>query len=184
MNNESSIQEATIASYYAQKGATQKIITSEVVAGYQNLKRAKVYREKASTHAEIQNKYNIEFIERIGNAERHRSEKIRFEIAKNTAKTNENRLDAERAYNKALMQLEKALGSPLGKVFTTGKQKKVISTEDLGLQKKKTSSQSFQKDSTPESKEKSVKKKWKFPFFQKVQQDLPEASSRSDRKKR
>ena len=184
MNNESSIQEATIASYYAQKGATQKIITSEVVAGYQNLKRAKVYRERASTHAEIQNKYNIEFIERIGKTERHRAEKIRFEIAKNTAKTNENRLDAERAYNKALMQLEKALGSPLGKVFTTAEQKKILSTEDLGLQKKKNSSQSFQKDSTPESKEKSVRKKWKFPFFQKVQQDLPKASSRSDRKKR
>ena len=82
------------------------------------------------------------------------------------------------------MQLEKALGSPLGKVFTTGEQKKVISTEDLGLQKKKTSSQSFQKDSTPELKEKSVRKKWKFPFFQKVQQDLPKESSKSDRKKR
>ena len=47
----------------------------------------------ASTHAEIQNKYKIEFIERIGNTERHRAEKIRFEIAKNTAKTNENRLE-------------------------------------------------------------------------------------------
>ena len=82
------------------------------------------------------------------------------------------------------MQLEKALGSPLGKVFTTAEQKKVLSTEDLGLQKKKHSSQSFQKGSTPELKEKSVKKKWKFPFFQKAQHDLPKASSRSDRKKR
>ena len=76
MNDESGIQEAAIANYYAQSGATQKIITSEVVAGYQNLKRAKSYREKASTHAEIQNKYNAEFIERIENAERHRAEKF------------------------------------------------------------------------------------------------------------
>ena len=81
MNDESGIQEAAIANYYAQSGATQKIITSEVVAGYQNLKELKV-TERKQVHAEIQNKYNAEFIERIENAERHRAEKIRFEIAK------------------------------------------------------------------------------------------------------
>ena len=171
MNDESGIQEAAIANYYAQSGATQKIITSEVVAGYQNLKRAKSYREKASTHAEIQNKYNAEFIERIENAERHRAEKIRFEIARNTAKTNENRLDAERAYNKALMQLEKALGSPLGKVFTTSKQKQLSSSDELGLGDNKASSKISKKQSEllsrGNSKEKPSKKKWQFPFFKK-----------------
>ena len=171
MNDESGIQEAAIANYYAQSGATQKIITSEVVAGYQNLKRAKSYREKASTHAEIQNKYNAEFIERIENAERHRAEKIRFEIARNTAKTNENRLDAERAYNKALMQLEKALGSPLGKVFTTSKQKQLSSSDELGLGDNKAPSKISKKKSEllsrGNSKEKPSKKKWQFPFFKK-----------------
>ena len=173
MNSESSIQEAALTSYYSQKGATQKIITSEVVAAYQNLKRAKSYREKARTHAQIQQKYNSDFIERIGNTNRNKAERIRFEISRNTAKTNEHKLDAERAYNKALMQLEKSLGSPLGKVFTNSEQKELLSSKDLGLENK---------GNEKNLKALNGKKKWEFPFVKKFRSGFKSSSSKSKSK--
>ena len=173
MNSESSIQEAALTSYYSQKGATQKIITSEVVAAYQNLKRAKSYREKTRTHAQIQQKYNADFIEKIGNTNRNKAERIRFEISRNTAKTNEHKLDAERAYNKALMQLEKSLGSPLGKVFTNSKQKEFVPRKNLGLE---------QKANGKNLEALSSKKKWKFPFVKKLRPGFESSSSKSKSK--
>ncbi|RCL32933.1 MAG: TolC family protein [Verrucomicrobia bacterium] len=173
MNSESSIQEAALTSYYSQKGATQKIITSEVVAAYQNLKRAKSYREKTRTHAQIQQKYNADFIEKIGNTNRNKAEKIRFEISRNTAKTNEHKLDAERAYNKALMQLEKSLGSPLGKVFTNSEQKEFVPRKNLGLE---------QKTNGKNLEALSSKKKWKFPFVKKLRPGFKSSSSKSKSK--
>ena len=173
MNSESSIQEAALTSYYSQKGATQKIITSEVVAAYQNLKRAKSYREKTRTHAQIQQKYNADFIEKIGNTNRNKAERIRFEISRNTAKTNEHKLDAERAYNKALMQLEKSLGSPLGKVFTNSEQKEFLPSKNLGPE---------QKANGKNLEALSSKKKWKFPFVKKLRPGFESSSSKSKSK--
>ena len=65
--------------------------------------------------------------------------------------------------------VRKALGLPLGKVFTTSKQKQLSSSDELGLGDNKASSKISKKQlellSRGNSKEKPSKKKWQFPFF-------------------
>ena len=188
LGHESEVREAAVASYYSQKGATQTIITAEVVASYENLKRAKKYRDRAQKHAIAQKEYNTQFIERIKNTERHKLEKIRFEIAQNATKTTQQRLAAERTYNKALLQLEKALGASLEKVFTAPVDDHVTESAlpSKGIMiKNETSNKILSKKYTPPKRADSrLQTKRKFPIVDKVRSGLRSLTPKIFRKKK
>jgi len=187
LGHESAVREAAVASYYSQKGATQTIITAEVVASYENLKRAKKYRDRAQKHALAQKKYNTEFIERIKNTERNKLEKIRFEIAQNATKTTQQRLAAERTYNKALLQLEKALGTSLEKVFTAPKDDQVtesaLPSQEIIITNETPNKRLFKKDATPKRADFQIQTKRKFPIVDKVRSGLRSLTPKVFRKK-
>ena len=189
LGHESAVREAAVTSYYSQKGATQKIITGEVVASYENLKRAKKYRDRAQEHALKQKKYNAQFIERIKNTERHKLEKIRFEIAQNTTKITKQRLAAERTYNKALLQLEKALGTSLEKVFSTPKEDQVTESSlpsgNLKTQNKKVSIKKNppEMNGSDEINTSPIKTKRKFPIANKIRSGLRSLTPKIFKKK-
>ncbi len=189
LGHESAVREAAVTSYYSQKGATQKIITGEVVASYENLKRAKKYRDRAQEHALTQKKYNAQFIERIKNTERHKLEKIRFEIAQNTTKITKQRLAAERTYNKALLQLEKALGTSLEKVFSTPKEDQVTESSlpsgNLKIQNKKVSIKKIppEMNGSDEINTSPIKTKRKFPIANKIRSGLRSLTPKIFKKK-
>jgi outer membrane protein TolC len=189
LGHESAVREAAVTSYYSQKGATQKIITGEVVASYENLKRAKKYRDRAQEHALTQKKYNTQFIERVKNTERHKLEKIRFEIAQNTTKITKQRLAAERTYNKALLQLEKALGTSLEKVFTAPKEEQVtesaLPSEDLKIQNKKALIKNIPPEMSGPTKINisPLKTKRKFPIADKIRSGLRSLTPKIFKKK-
>ncbi len=189
LGHESAVREAAVTSYYSQKGATQKIITGEVVASYENLKRAKKYRDRAQEHALTQKKYNTQFIERVKNTERHKLEKIRFEIAQNTTKITKQRLAAERTYNKALLQLEKALGTSLEKVFSTPKEDQVTESSlpsgNLKTQNKKVSIKKNppEMNGSDEINTSPIKTKRKFPIANKIRSGLRSLTPKVFKKK-
>ena len=189
LGHESAVREAAVTSYYSQKGATQKIITGEVVASYENLKRAKKYRDRAQEHALTQKKYNAQFIERIKNTERHKLEKIRFEIAQNTTKITKQRLAAERTYNKALLQLEKALGTSLEKVFSTPKEDQITESSlpsgNLKIQNKKVSIKKNppEMNGSDEINTSPIKTKRKFPIANKIRSGLRSLTPKIFKKK-
>ncbi|MEC9037653.1 MAG: TolC family protein [Verrucomicrobiota bacterium] len=189
LGHESAVREAAVTSYYSQKGATQKIITGEVVASYENLKRAKKYRDRAQEHALTQKKYNTQFIERVKNTERHKLEKIRFEIAQNTTKITKQRLAAERTYNKALLQLEKALGTSLEKVFSTPKEDQVTESSlpsgNLKIQNKKVSIKKNppEMNGSDEINTSPIKTKRKFPIANKIRSGLRSLTPKIFKKK-
>ncbi len=189
LGHESAVREAAVTSYYSQKGATQKIITGEVVASYENLKRAKKYRDRAQEHALTQKKYNAQFIERIKNTERHKLEKIRFEIAQNTTKITKQRLAAERTYNKALLQLEKALGTSLEKVFSTPTNDQVTESSlpsgNLKTQNKKVSIKKNppEMNGSDEINTSPIKTKRKFPIANKIRSGLRSLTPKIFKKK-
>ena len=188
LGHESDVREAAVASYYSQKGATQTIITAEVVASYENLKRAKKYRDRAQKHAIAQKEYNTQFIERIKNTERHKLEKIRFEIAQNAAKTTQQRLAAERTYNKALLQLEKALGASLEKVFTAPVDDHVTESAlpSKGIMIKNETSNKIlsKKYASPKRADSRLQTKRKFPIVDKVRSGLRSLTPKIFRKKK
>ncbi|MEC7357279.1 MAG: TolC family protein [Verrucomicrobiota bacterium] len=188
LGHESKVREAAVASYYSQKGATQTIITAEVVASYENLKRAKKYRDRAQKYAIAQKKYNTEFIERINNTGRHKLEKIRFEIAQNTAKTTQQRLAAERTYNKALLQLEKALGTSLEKVFTVPADDQVtesaLPSKELISTNETPHKRFSKKDATPKKVDSYIQTKRKFPIVDKFRSGLRSLTPKVFRKKK
>ena len=187
LGHESEVREAAVASYYSQKGATQTIITAEVVASYENLKRAKRYRDRAQKHALTQKEYNIEFIERIKNTERHKLEKIRFEIAQNATKTTQQRLAAERTYNKALLQLEKALGTSLEKVFITPADDQVtesaLPSKVLMIKNEASDKRPSKKEASPKRVGSHLQAKRKFPIVNKVRSGLRSLTPKIFRKK-
>ena len=189
LGHESAVREAAVTSYYSQKGATQKIITGEVVASYENLKRAKKYRDRAQEHALTQKKYNTQFIERVKNTERHKLEKIRFEIAQNTTKITKQRLVAERTYNKALLQLEKALGTSLEKVFSTPKEDQITESSlpsgNLKIQNKKVSIKKNppEMNGSDEINTSPIKTKRKFPIANKIRSGLRSLTPKVFKKK-
>ncbi|MDG1853485.1 MAG: TolC family protein [Verrucomicrobiales bacterium] len=187
LGHESAVREAAVASYYSQKGATQTIITAEVVASYENLKRAKKYRDRAQKHALAQKKYNTEFIERIKNTERNKLEKIRFEIAQNATKTTQQRLAAERTYNKALLQLEKALGTSLEKVFTAPKDDQVtesaLPSQEIIITNETPNKRLSKKDATPKRADFQIPTRRKFPIVDKVRSGLRSLTPKVFRKK-
>ena len=187
LGHESEVREAAVASYYSQKGATQTIITAEVVASYENLKRAKKYRDRAQKHALAQKKYNTEFIERIKNTERNKLEKIRFEIAQNATKTTQQRLAAERTYNKALLQLEKALGTSLEKVFTAPKDDQVtesaLPSQEIIITNETPNKRLSKKDATPKRADFQIPTRRKFPIVDKVRSGLRSLTPKVFRKK-
>ena len=189
LGHESAVREAAVTSYYSQKGATQKIITGEVVASYENLKRAKKYRDRAQEHALTQKKYNTQFIERVKNTERHKLEKIRFEIAQNTTKITKQRLAAERTYNKALLQLEKALGTSLEKVFSTPKEDQITESSlpsgNLKIQNKKVSIKKNppEMNGSDEINTSPIKTKRKFPIANKIRSGLRSLTPKIFKKK-
>ncbi|MCH2025156.1 MAG: TolC family protein [Verrucomicrobiales bacterium] len=189
LGHESAVREAAVTSYYSQKGVTQKIITGEVVASYENLKRAKKYRDRAQEHALTQKKYNTQFIERVKNTERHKLEKIRFEIAQNTTKITKQRLAAERTYNKALLQLEKALGTSLEKVFSTPKEDQVTESSlpsgNLKIQNKKVSIKKNppEMNGSDEINTSPIKTKRKFPIANKIRSGLRSLTPKVFKKK-
>ena len=189
LGHESAVREAAVTSYYSQKGATQKIITGEVVASYENLKRAKKYRDRAQEHALTQKKYNTQFIERVKNTERHKLEKIRFEIAQNTTKITKQRLAAERTYNKALLQLEKALGTSLEKVFSTPKEDQITESSlpsgNLKTQNKKVSIKKNppEMNGSDEINTSPIKTKRKFPIANKIRSGLRSLTPKVFKKK-
>ena len=187
LGHESEVREAAVASYYSQKGATQTIITAEVVASYENLKRAKRYRDRAQKHALAQKEYNIEFIERIKNTERHKLEKIRFEIAQNATKTTQQRLAAERTYNKALLQLEKALGTSLEKVFITPADDQVtesaLPSKVLMIKNEASDKRPSKKETSPKRVGSHLQAKRKFPIVNKVRSGLRSLTPKIFRKK-
>jgi outer membrane protein TolC len=188
LGHESEVREAAVASYYSQKGATQTIITAEVVASYENLKRAKKYRDRAQKHAIAQKEYNTQFIERIKNTERHKLEKIRFEIAQNATKTTQQRLAAERTYNKALLQLEKALGASLEKVFTAPVDDHVTESAlpSKGIMIKNETSNKIlsKKYASPKRADSRLQTKRKFPIVDKVRSGLRSLTPKIFRKKK
>lgn len=193
LGHESEVREAAVASYYSQKGATQRIITAEVVASYENLKRAKKYRDRAQKHALAQKEYNTGFIERIKNTERHKLEKIRFEIAQNTSKTTKQRLAAERTYNKALLQLEKALGTSLEKVFIAPADDQVtesaLPSEVLMIKNEASDKRTSKKNMPPEIAISDhinispIKTKRKFPIADKIRSGLRSLTPKIFKKK-
>ncbi|MDC0048524.1 TolC family protein [Verrucomicrobia bacterium] len=187
LGHESEVREAAVASYYSQKGATQTIITAEVVASYENLKRAKRYRDRAQKHALTQKEYNIEFIERIKNTERHKLEKIRFEIAQNATKTTQQRLAAERTYNKALLQLEKALGTSLEKVFIAPADDQVtesaLPSKVLMIKNEASDKRPSKKEASPKRVGSHLQAKRKFPIVNKVRSGLRSLTPKIFRKK-
>ena len=71
------------------------------------------------------------------------------------------------------MQLEKSLGSPLGKVFTNSEQKEFVPRKNLGLE---------QKANGKNLEALSSKKKWKFPFVKKLRPGFKSSSSKSKSK--
>ncbi|HIG84646.1 MAG TPA: TolC family protein [Verrucomicrobia bacterium] len=188
LGHESEVREAAVASYYSQKGATQTIITAEVVASYENLKRAKKYRDRAQKHAIAQKEYNTQFIERIKNTERHKLEKIRFEIAQNATKTTQQRLVAERTYNKALLQLEKALGASLEKVFTAPVDDHVtesaLPSKGIMIKNETSNKRLSKKDASPKRADSRLQTKRKFPIVDKVRSGLRSLTPKIFRKKK
>jgi outer membrane protein TolC len=188
LGHESEVREAAVASYYSQKGATQTIITAEVVASYENLKRAKKYRDRAQKHAIAQKEYNTQFIEQIKNTERHKLEKIRFEIAQNATKTTQQRLAAERTYNKALLQLEKALGASLEKVFTAPVDDHVtesaLPSKGIMIKNETSNKRLSKKDASPKRADSRLQTKRKFSIVDKVRSGLRSLTPKIFRKKK
>jgi outer membrane protein TolC len=118
MGNEKKIHEAAVKSHYSQMGAIQNIVTAEIVAAYQNLKRCAAHRSKAREHASQRKEQNAGFLERIAGIDRRKLEETRYDVTRSTLNADRHRLDAEHAYNLALLQLEEALGTSLSKVFS------------------------------------------------------------------
>ena len=71
------------------------------------------------------------------------------------------------------MQLEKSLGSPLGKVFTNSEQKEFVPSKNLGLEKKANGKNLEALNS---------KKKWNFPFVNRLRSGFKSSSSKSKSK--
>jgi len=120
LGHEREIYEASIASHYSQMGASRRIVTAEVAAAYQNVKRSAAYRARARSHSVKQALHNEAFISKLEGMEPHKQEETRYDIRRGTIRTDRRRLDAERAYNKALLQLEGAIGISLERAFVGG----------------------------------------------------------------
>ena len=118
MGNEKKIHEAAVKSHYSQMGAIQNIITAEIVAAYQNMKRCDAHRAKAREHASERKERNAGFLERIGGIDRRKLEETRYDVTRSTLNADRHRLNAEHAYNLSLLQLEQALGASLSHVFS------------------------------------------------------------------
>ncbi len=120
LGHERKIHEAAVATHYSKMGAIQRIVTAEVAAAYQNVKRCASHRTRAREHAVSQAKRNAEFFEKVRGMDRRKFEETRYDVTRGTVNTDRHRLDAERSYNLALLQLEQALGTSLGHVFSEG----------------------------------------------------------------
>jgi outer membrane protein TolC len=120
LGHEKEIYETAIASHYSQMGASREIVTAEVAAAYQNVKRSAAFRDRARSHSTAQAKRNTAFIEKLQGMEPHKLEETRYDISRGTINTDRRRLDAERGYNRALLQLEGAIGTSLEQVFISG----------------------------------------------------------------
>jgi outer membrane protein TolC len=120
LGHERKIHEAAVATHYSRMGAIQRIVTAEVAAAYQNVKRCATHRTHAREHAVSQAKRNAEFFEKVRGMDRRKFEETRYDVTRGTINTDRHRLDAERSYNRALLQLEQALGTSLGHVFSEG----------------------------------------------------------------
>ncbi|MCP4846527.1 MAG: TolC family protein [Verrucomicrobiaceae bacterium] len=118
LGNERKVHEAAVKSHYSQMGAIQKIVTAEIAAAYQNVKRCADYRSKAREHALERKERNAEFFEKIGGMDRRKLEETRYDVTRGTLNADRHRLDAEHAYNLSLLQLEQALGTSLSRVFS------------------------------------------------------------------
>ncbi len=117
IGHEREIYEAMIAGFYAQKEASQGVITGQVAAAYKNVKRAAAFRSKVRALAVQRREANEAFLANSGNLSRLDYEEARYDIARETAKLDEHRLDAERTYNRALLELEVAIGAPLESIL-------------------------------------------------------------------
>ena len=118
LGNERKIHEAAVKSHYSQMGAIQRIVTAEIAAAYQNVKRCADYRSKAREHARERKEHNAEFFEKIRGMDRRKLEETRYEVTRGTLNADRHRLDAEHAYNLSLLQLEQAMGTTLSRVFS------------------------------------------------------------------
>ena len=120
LGHEREIHEAAIASHFAQMGAGKELITAEVAAAYQSIKRAAAHLAKARGYSATQAERTSGFLSRIEGMDRRDYEDARYNIARSSTTTDLRRLDAEQSYNRALLQLEEAIGAPLVKIFTSG----------------------------------------------------------------
>jgi outer membrane protein TolC len=118
LGNERKIHEAAVKSHYSQMGAIQRIVTAEIAAAYQNVKRCADYRSKAREHARERKERNAGFFEKIGGMDRRKLEETRYDVTRGTLNADRHRLDAEHAYTLSLLQLEQALGTSLSRVFS------------------------------------------------------------------
>lgn len=118
MGHEKEIHEAAIASHYGQMSASKKVVTAEVVAAYQNIKRAASFRGRARSASVKQSARNKSFLSKLEGMNPHKYEETRYDINRSTTDTDRYRLDAERRYNRALLKLEEALGATLEDIFS------------------------------------------------------------------
>lgn len=120
LGHEREIYEASIASHYSQMGASRRIVSAEVAAAYQNVKRSAAYRARARSHSVARAKRNKIYVSKLEGMDPHKQEETRYDINRGTIRTDRRRLDAERAYNRALLQLEGAIGTSLERAFVGG----------------------------------------------------------------
>ena len=118
LGNERKVHEAAVKSHYSQMGAIQNIVTAEIAAAYQNVKRCAAHRSKARDHARERKERNAEFLGKLRGMDRRKLEETRYDVTRATLNADRHRLDAEQAYNLSLLQLEQALGTSLSRVFS------------------------------------------------------------------
>ena len=118
LGNERKVHEAAVKSHFSQMGAIQNIVTAEIAAAYQNVKRCAAHRSKAGDHARERKERNAEFLEKLRGMDRRKLEETRYDVTRATLNADRHRLDAEHAYNLSLLQLEQALGTSLSRVFS------------------------------------------------------------------
>ena len=118
LGNERKVHEAAVKSHYSQMGAIQNIVTAEIAAAYQNVKRCAAHRSKARDHARERKELNAEFLGKLRGMDRRKLEETRYDVTRATLTADRHRLDAEQAYNLSLLQLEQALGTSLSRVFS------------------------------------------------------------------
>ena len=128
------------------------------------------------------------FVSRFDKLENIRfEEKIRFEIAQNATKTTQQRLAAERTYNKALLQLEKALGTSLEKVFIAPADDQVtesaLPSKVLMIKNEASDKRPSKKDASPNRVDPRLQTKRKFPIVDKIRSGLRSLTPKIFRKK-